>query len=103
MKARPRLLTLSDKESIVLALLSEHDELYGLQLVAHSRRRLKRGTVYVTLGRMEEKGYITSRLEAAPPDMGGMPRRLYQATPLGRRVLATWSTPATHLLPEFGR
>jgi DNA-binding PadR family transcriptional regulator len=52
---------------------------------------------------MEEKGYITSRLEDAPPDMGGMPRRLYQATPLGRRVLAAWSAATTHLMPEFAR
>jgi DNA-binding PadR family transcriptional regulator len=37
--------------------LLRHQELYGLQLVAASRGRLKRGTVYVTLRRMEEKGY----------------------------------------------
>ena len=73
------------------------------QLVAASKRKLKRGTVYVTLGRMEEKGYITSRLEDAPPDMGGMPRRLYKETPLGRRVLAAWSAATTHLMPEFAR
>src|SRR5204863_10204432 len=100
---RPRLLTLSVKESLILDLLTERGELYGLQLVAASKRKLKRGTVYVTLGRMEEKGYISSRLEDAPPDMGGMPRRLYQATPLGRRVLAAWTSTATHLLPEFAR
>ena len=39
-----------------LELLVGDDDMYGLQLVAASRRRLKRGTVYVTLGRMEEKG-----------------------------------------------
>jgi PadR family transcriptional regulator, regulatory protein PadR len=100
---RPRVLTLSAKESLILELLVERDELYGLQLVAASKRKLKRGTVYVTLGRMEEKGYIASRLEDAPPDMGGMPRRLYTATPLGRRVLAAWSAATTHLLPEFAR
>jgi PadR family transcriptional regulator PadR len=100
---RPRILTLSPKESLILELLAEHDELYGLQLVANSKRRLKRGTAYVTLGRMEEKGYITSRLEDAPADMGGMPRRLYRATPLGRRVLAAWAAATTHLMPEFAR
>lgn len=100
---RPRVLTLSAKESLILELLVEREELYGLQLVAASKRRLKRGTVYVTLGRMEEKGYIASRLEDAPPDMGGMPRRLYQATPLGRRVLAAFSAATTHLMPEFAR
>jgi DNA-binding PadR family transcriptional regulator len=103
MAKRPRLLTLSAKESLILELLAEHDELYGLQLVANSKRKLKRGTVYVTLGRMEEKGYITSRLEDAPPEMGGMPRRLYQATTLGRRVLAAWSAATTHLMPEFAK
>ena len=100
---RPRLLTLSVKESLILDLLTERGELYGLQLVATSRRKLKRGTVYVTLGRMEQKGYITSRLEDAPANVGGMPRRLYQATSLGRRVLAAWSAPAKHLVPAFVR
>ena len=95
--------TLSPKESLILELLVGENEMYGLQLVAASRRRLKRGTVYVTLGRMEEKGYISSRLEDAPPDMGGMPRRLYEPTPLGRRVLAAFSAAATYLMPEFAR
>ena len=103
MRRRPRLLTLSAKESLILELLVEQPEMYGLQLVASSRRRLKRGTVYVTLQRMEEKGYITSRLEAAPPQAGGMPRRVYQATPLGRRVLTVWTEAGRTLLPEFAR
>jgi PadR family transcriptional regulator len=100
---RPRVLTLSAKESLILELLVERDELYGLQLVAASKRRLKRGTVYVTLGRMEEKGYVTSRLEEAPADRGGMPRRLYAPTALGRRVLAAWTGAAARLMPEFAR
>src|SRR5262245_19614972 len=103
LRKRPRLLTLSPKESLILELLIERPELYGLQLVAASKRRLKRGTVYVTLGRMEDKGYIRSRLETAPADVGGMPRRLYQATPLGRRVLAAYAGASTHLIPEFVR
>ena len=77
--------------------------MYGLQLVASSRKRLKRGTVYVTLGRMEEKGYITSRLEVAPSDVGGMPRRLYEPTALGRRLLAAWTAAAQHYVPGFAQ
>src|SRR5918994_2318374 len=75
-RSHPRVLTVSPKELLVLELL-RHQELYGLQLVAASRGRLKRGTVYVTLGRMEEKGYITSTLDDPPPGAGGLPRRLY--------------------------
>src|SRR5262245_16381637 len=100
---RPRLLTLSSKEHVILELLVQRQEMYGLELVAASKRRLKRGTIYVTLGRMEDKGYITSRLEDAPPRAGGMPRRVYQPTALGRRVLSAWTKAAEHLMPEFAR
>ena len=100
---RPRLLTLSAKESLILQLLVRDDEAYGLELVSASRGRLKRGTVYVTLGRMEEKGYLTSRLEDAPPEAGGLPRRIYKATPLGRQVLEAWSQPARFLITTVMR
>ncbi len=100
---RPRVLTLSAKETLILELLVRDGELYGLQMVAASRKRLKRGTVYVTLGRMEDKGYVSSRQEDAPPDAGGLPRRLYRATPLGRRVLAAWAKATRLLMPEFAR
>jgi DNA-binding PadR family transcriptional regulator len=88
---------------LVLELLVRDNELYGLQLVAASKGRLKRGTVYVTLGRMEDKGYIASRLDDPPPGAGGLPRRIYEATPLGRRMLNAWTSGAKQLVPEFAR
>ena len=100
---RPRMLTLSPKESLILELLLREEELYGLQLVAASKRRLKRGTVYVTLGRMEKKGYITSRQEDAPVEAGGLPRRVYAPTALGRRVLKLWTAATATLAPEFAK
>ena len=99
--ARPRLLTLSEKESLILELLIRGQQMYGLELVATSTGRLKPGTVYVTLGRMEEKGYVTSHLEAPPSRVGGLPRRIYHSTPLGRRVLRAWTGGARLLMPEF--
>lgn len=101
-RRKRRMPTLPAKQALVLELLAGTRGMYGLELVAASKRRLKRGTIYVTLGRMEEKGFITSRLEAAPPETGGLPRRIYEATPLGRRVLDAWSHLA-RLLPEFAR
>ena len=82
---------LSDKERIILELL-ETDERYGLELVDHSGGALKRGTVYVTLARMEAQGLVTSRHEDAPPAMGGMPRRLYRRTALATELLALQRT-----------
>ena len=94
---------LSGKETVILELLAHRGELYGLQLVAASKGRLKRGTVYVTLGRMEDKGYVTSRAEQAPGGTGGLPRRLYEATPYGLRVRKAWTTALRHLSPEAAR
>jgi DNA-binding PadR family transcriptional regulator len=99
----PRLLTLSGKEQLILELLIRHGACYGLQLVAESRGQLRRGTVYVTLGRMEEKGYISAHIDAAAPAHGGLPRPRYAPTALGRRVLAAWTSGASRLMPEFAR
>jgi PadR family transcriptional regulator, regulatory protein PadR len=96
---RPRVLTLSVKESLILQMLVRSGHAYGLELVASSKGRLKRGTVYVTLGRMEDKGYIRSHLEDAPPEAGGLPRRVYIPTALGRQVLDAWSAPVRFLIP----
>jgi PadR family transcriptional regulator PadR len=98
-----RLPTLSPKESLILELLIGAKEMYGLELVAASAGALKRGTVYVTLGRMEDKGYVASRLEAAPPAAGGLPRRIYAPTALGREALGAWVTAANRFRVRFAR
>jgi PadR family transcriptional regulator len=98
-----RIPTLPPKEALILELLVGESEMYGLRLVAASRRRLKRGTVYVTLGRMEEKGFITSRLEDAPRESGGLPRRVYRPTAFGRRVLDAYELVHRHLTLEPAR
>jgi PadR family transcriptional regulator, regulatory protein PadR len=99
----PRALTVSPKELLILELLAQAGESYGLQLVAASNGQLKRGTVYVTLGRMADKGYITATPEDAPPAVGGLPRPVYRLTTLGRRMLRTWRTEAARVMPVFAR
>jgi DNA-binding PadR family transcriptional regulator len=81
---------LSATERTIIELLVEHQELFGLQMVELSGGSLKRGTVYVTLGRMHEKGYLESRQEPLPEGAIGLPRRLYRPTGLAMRVLAAW-------------
>jgi DNA-binding PadR family transcriptional regulator len=80
--------SLSVKEDVILEILLAEPtrELYGLELVRMSGNRLKRGTVYVTLSRMEDKGFVESREEEPEPDVSGMPRRLYKVTGYGRRA-----------------
>jgi DNA-binding PadR family transcriptional regulator len=76
---------LSGLEALVVDLLASRAPTYGLDLVARSNGRLKRGSIYVTLGRMERKGYVVSRADDRPGE--GPPRRLYEPTALGLRAL----------------
>jgi PadR family transcriptional regulator, regulatory protein PadR len=77
----------SKLELLILRLLIGGGESYGLALVKASDGALKRGTVYVTLGRMEEKGLVLSRQEDVTPEHIGIPRRLYKVTGLGERAV----------------
>jgi DNA-binding PadR family transcriptional regulator len=81
----PRLPSITPTESLVMDLLSR-SERYGLELVDASGGTLKRGSVYVILARMEEKGFVESRQEDRQPKASGLPRRLYRATPYGLKV-----------------
>jgi DNA-binding PadR family transcriptional regulator len=87
---------LSPKEALILRLLIGKGEMYGLELVNDSGGSLKRGTVYVTLGRMADKGYVESRT-VPQADGSGMPKRLFQATGYGIRVLNAWELASASL------
>jgi DNA-binding PadR family transcriptional regulator len=80
-----RLPSVSPTESLILDLL-ESRERFGLDLVDASKGRLKRGSVYVTLSRMETKGFVESRQEERTPGAIGLPRRMYRATAYGLKV-----------------
>lgn len=79
---------LSPKEALALDLLITHGEMYGLQMVEESSE-LKRGTVYVLLARMADKGYVDSR-QVKVEGSAGMPKRMFRATGLGQRMLHAW-------------
>lgn len=85
-RALPPIPSLSAKEAEVLDALHEKEK-FGLQIVDESGGGIARGTIYVTLGRMEEKGFVASRVDPSSAGMPGIPRRLYRATPLGVAAL----------------
>lgn len=60
---------------------------------------LSRGTIYVTLHRLEQRGLVESWLGDPTPERGGKARRLFRVTARGRRVLAE-SRAALHRLSE---
>ena len=82
---------MSGTEALLLDLLGD-GERFGLELVATSGGRVKRGSVYVLLSRMEAKGFVESRQEERAPGAIGLPRRLYKATSYGAAVLRAYQS-----------
>lgn len=79
---------LSKTEALILQIMSDNGfkERYGLEILKLSDGKIKRGTIYTTLQRMEDKGFVTSRQEDKPDDVSGIPRRLYEITGTGQRA-----------------
>ena len=59
---------------------------YGLEIVKASNGQVKRGTVYVLLNRMKEKGLVDSITEDPVKGQQGSPRKIYHLTGLGEKA-----------------
>ena len=72
---------------VLLAILRLGDEAYGGAVLREIDRRTGRsvtgGGLYITLDRLESKGYIRSRLGDPGPERGGRPRRYVKVTAKG--------------------
>ena len=90
---------LPQKEAVILSLLIGVGDTYGLDLVERSGGQLRRGTVYVTLNRMEDKGLVESWTEPAKAGEQGPPRRCYRATGEGKAVFNAWSVAMRQTTP----
>lgn len=75
------------EELILLATLHLADGAYGAAIVreleARTDRTVARTSIYVTLDRLEEKGWIESRPGEATPERGGRPPRMITVTEAG--------------------
>ena len=83
---------LGEFEQLVLATALRLGDGYGAELVRELEERTGRqvqgGALYVTLDRLEKKGYVTSRMGEPDPKRGGRPKRFVEVTPKGVRALA---------------
>jgi DNA-binding PadR family transcriptional regulator len=74
--------------------------IFGLWMIRELRHhgyRIGPGTLYPLLHRMEQRGYLRSKVEAA----GGKRRRTYRITPRGRRALAAAKQKVRELAGEL--
>jgi len=84
--------SLGSFERLVLtAVVALEDDAYGLPVSAKVDEmldsRANQGSVYVTLERLEEKGYLTSKFVDGPHQRGGRQRRVFRITALGKTSL----------------
>ena len=85
--------TLGDLEQLVLlALLRLGPDAYGIadqqEIATRTRRDVSLGAVYTTLARLEQKGFVTTRVGEPTPVRGGRRKKHYRVQPAGRRALA---------------
>jgi DNA-binding PadR family transcriptional regulator len=85
--------SLGQFEQVVLtAALSLREEAYGVRIHARvvelaAPKSASLGAVYVTLDRLEDKGFVRSWLSDPTPERGGRAKRCYELQPLGQRAL----------------
>jgi DNA-binding PadR family transcriptional regulator len=90
------------EQVVLLAILRLGEEAYAVtirdEILACTGREVSRGSIYITLDRLETKGYLKSWFGDPTPERGGRAKRYYALRPRavdalkeGRRALvALW-------------
>lgn len=84
---------LGELEEILLLVVGVlFDEAYGVTIQEEMYRRCGRratlSTIHVALHRLEEKGFLDSRLDGATNERGGRRKLLFRVTRSGQKALA---------------
>ena len=73
------------EQVVLLAILRQGDEAYAVSVQSEiercTGRDVSRGSIYITLDRLETKGYLRSKLGDPTPERGGRAKRYYELRP----------------------
>jgi DNA-binding PadR family transcriptional regulator len=79
------------EQLVLLAILRLDGRAYAVPILEEVQSKtglsLSRGSVYVTLDRLEQKGYLESWFADPTPERGGKAKRFFRLTPLGADAL----------------
>ena len=79
------------EQMVLLAIAHLRGEAYGIPIVEEIERRtgrsVARAAVYITLRRLEEKGFVSSWMSDPTPERGGKGRRYAKLEAEGARAL----------------
>ena len=84
---------LGELEELVLLIVGVlYDNAYGVsiqnELLERCNRDATLSTIHVALHRLEEKGYLDSRMDGATNERGGRRKLLFRVTKSGQKALA---------------
>lgn len=92
---------------ILLAIVRLEEDAYGVTirdaLERDTSREITLGAIYKTLGRLEDKGYVSTRLGEPTPERGGRRKKLYRLEPVGSRALKQSMADLRRLTRGLGR
>jgi len=100
--------TVGQFEQLVLtAVLALDADAYGVTIHVTvselAARAVRLGAIYVTLDRLEDKGFVSSWLSDPRPERGGRARRHYRLEPAGRRALRESTETAKRMYESVAR
>ena len=79
------------EQFVLLALIHLVPEAYGVavrdEIEERTGRHVTLGAVYTTLLRLEDKGFVASRVGEPTPERGGRRKKFYRPTAAGRAAL----------------
>ena len=95
------------EQLVLLAILQLGDEAYGVTIAGVLREKAARNpamaTIYTTLERLEDKGFLTSRLGEPTAERGGKRKRYFRVTAAGERAVRDSLTALQALAAGIGR
>lgn len=76
--------------AVMAAILRLRDNAYGRSLHSELEKRLGKsvptGQIYIALGRLEQKGYVTSKIGEPTPVRGGRAKKFYSLSGAGEEA-----------------
>ena len=82
------------------------DEAYAVSITddiaGRTGRSVRRANVHTTLQRLEQKGFVTTRLGEPRPERGGKPRRLVTVRPKGLAALRATAGAIRAMMGDLG-
>jgi DNA-binding PadR family transcriptional regulator len=96
------------EQLVLAAILGLRDNAYGVTIQSKAAelarpKEVSLGAVYVTLDRLEDKGFISSRLTDPTTERGGRAKRCYHLEALGEQALTESTATALRISDLIGQ